>query len=289
MSKWIQAFLSLTLTFVTSTTLASSDSFSIGTWHTSGLQNWQTIFPLHTKVIDGASELNYPHEDNYLVASFDKKLAKHQSLQFELGMTTSPITKIGTDSDWDYSKNNNLWYFGTFETQNKGLFLTIDWKKCLTKHTNLLAGYHYNRNLYSMKNGFYSIEDYANVNVPLVNLDSKYLMIYQGPHFGIQHTIPLTNTIALIGSFIYSPLLLAQGQGWWNLRDLSFAHTGTARMFDTKIGLQFAINSASVFSLGYRYQNFSLYNGRENTNPDIVWNKALNVQQGYYMTGTRSF
>lgn len=289
MSKWMQAFLSITLTFVSTAASASSDSFSIGTWHTSGLQSWQTTFPLHTKVIDGASELNYPYENNYLVASFDKKLAKHQSLQFEVGMTTSPITKSGTDSDWDYSQNNNLWYFGTFDTQNKGLFITANWKKALTKRTDFLTGYQYNRNFYSMKNGYYSVENYSKVNVPLVSLDSSYLMIYQGPHFGIRHTIPLTNTTALIGSFIYSPLLLAQGHGWWNLRDLSFTHTGTAKMFDTKIGLQIAINSISAISLGYRYQYFSLYDGQENTNPDIIWSKAVNVQKSYYMTGIMKF
>jgi hypothetical protein len=289
MGKWPRTFIVfLSLLSTTAPTLAAD--FSLGSWHTSGLQTWRTTFPLHTATVDGASELSYPHTGNYLVATYENKLSQKQTLEIEAATTTTVGKKTGSDSDWDYSISNNLWYYGNFDTQDKSTFFNINWKQHHDDHTDFFWGYTYNTNHSSMTNGLYSIYNYNPVHTTLTDFNSQYIMTYQGPHVGVTHTIPLTKTIRAIGSVTYSPLLLAQGSGWWNLRDLSFEHTGSGQMLDTTIGLQFSTTPKnSSITLGYRYQYFSLYTGTENLSPDITWKKAINTQRGYYITGNLLF
>lgn len=291
MYKRIPFFLIFTLFFLTIPSMVSAADITVGTWSTSGSQLWRTVYPLHTAtVIDGASELYYPHAGTYLTASYENKLDPNHSLFIEGGLLTAPTTKTGSDSDWDTSQNSGLWYYGQFKTTDKGHFITADWRHHTTPTTTIFAGYTYNINHYSMTDGVYSISNYASVNQALPTLDSHYTMIYQGPHLGISHEFPLTPKLTVIGSFSYAPLLLAQGHGWWNLRDLSFDHAGTAQMLDTSIGIRYANTPQNIaITMGYRYQSFQLASGKENLSSTVSWDKATNVQQGYFLTGEKKF
>ncbi|MBC8014528.1 MAG: hypothetical protein H7X79_02150 [Sporomusaceae bacterium] len=290
MYKWCRFFLMITLLLLTFPGATSAADVSVGVWHAAGSQQWRTVFPLHTHLVDGASELYYPQSGKYIIASYEKPISPRQSISIEGGIMADLPQSIGSDSDWDTSKSPALWYYGEFKTKAKNHFITVDWKRHATHNTTFFYGYTYNRNYNSMTDGLYTIRDYTAVYSPLPDLNSYYTMSYQGPHVGIIHNAPLTNKITAIGSLSYSPYGLAQGHGWWNLRDLDFRHTGTAQMLETKIGLRFALNQKnSSITLGYRYQSFRLLRGSENLSPDISWVKANHIQQGYYFTTEMKF
>lgn len=287
MYKWLKVFLITILLLPSSTTTYAAD-VSLGVWHATGSQLWRTVFPLHTNLIDGASELYYPYSGNYLTASYQATIAPKQSLFIEGGVLANTPSSLGSDSDWDTSKNNNLWYYGQFQTKANNYYLTTDWQKHANNNTTVFYGYTYSANHHSMTDGLYTITNYTAVHDTLPNLNSYYTMIYQGPHVGLIHNLPLTTKITLISSLSYAPYVLAQGHGWWNLRSLDFNHTGSAQMFDTKIGLRFGSKLAGI-TLGYRYQAFKLLHGFENLSPDVSWAKAAHIQQGYYFTSEMSF
>ena len=290
MYKWCRFFLVIPLLLLTSPGAAKAADVSVGVWRTEGSLLWRTVFPLHTHRIDGASELYYPQSGNYIVASYEKPLSLKRSLFIEGGILADATSNIGSDSDWDTSRSPALWYYGQFKTKANNYFITVDLKRRATPNTSFFYGYTYNTNYNSMTDGLYTIRDYTAVHTPLPNLNSYYTMSYQGPHVGVIHTIPLTNKITAIGSLSYSPYGLAQGYGWWNLRDLEFHHTGTAQMLDTKIGLRFALTPKdSSITLGYRYQSFRLLKGREDLSPDISWTVANHIQKGYYFAAEMKF
>ena len=290
MHKWTLFFLSCTLLLLTSSAVTSASQVSIGNWQTSESLLWRTTFPLHSTLVDGASELHYPNSTNYLVVNYENPISLKQSFSIEGGIITDGTSNMGSDSDWDTSQSKELWYYGQFKTNNTGHFIRIDWKQHTSKNTSLFYGYTYNINHYSMTEGLYSIINYVAVNEPLPTLNSHYTMIYQGPHVGIIHKVPLSNQLTVIGSLSYSPWALAQGHGWWNLRTLNFEHMGSAQIFDTMIGLHFTPQlQATTITLGYRYQNFKLIKGWENSSPEISWNKATTIRQGYYFSVEKKF
>ncbi len=274
-----------------STTLAAD--ITLGAWHADGSQLWRTSFPLNqTGGINpgsnnGASQLYYPQSGNYLTAVYENQISPIKKFQIEAGLMGNIHHANGSDSDWDYSQSQNLWYYGEFNTGGHSSYVNIDWKEKTGANTEFFYGYTYRNNYFRMTDGLYSIEAYGATADSLPALDSTYRMVYQGPHVGITAHSPLTAKLSLVGSLSYSPLILAQGNGWWNLRDLSFAHSGSAQMLDTSIGLRYAVvpNKATI-TLGYRYQWFSLFRGWESISPDISWEKATNIQRGFYIAGT---
>lgn len=289
MYKWSHFFLIITL-LLTSPAVTHAADISVGVWHASGSELWRTSFPLHTTLVDGASELYYPHSGNYVLAHYENNISPKQSLSIEGGIMTDATSNTGSDSDWDTTQSTDLWYYGQFKTTSKGGFLTIDWQQYTSNNTSIFYGYTYNINHYSMTDGLYSILNYGAVNESLPTLNSHYTMVYQGPHVGMIHKVPLTNKLTAIGSFSYSPWALAQGHGWWNLRNLNFEHVGSAQMLDTSIGLLFTPKpQTTAITLGYRYQYFKLITGWENMSPDISWDKATTIRQGYYFSVEKRF
>lgn len=290
MYRWTCFPLLITLLFLTSPAVTYAADLSIGGWRAAGSLQWRTTFPLHTQLVDGASELYYPQSGHYIVASYENPISRKQSLSIEGGIMADATNNIGSDSDWDTSQKSGLWYYGEFKTRAKNHFITADWKKHANNNTTFFYGYTYSMNYNSMTDGLYTIEKGNDVYKSLSNLNSYYTMSYQGPHVGIIHNVPLTRNITAIGSISYSPYALAQGHGWWNLRDLDFRHTGSAQLLDTKIGLRFALTPQnSALTLGYRYQSFRLLQGWENLSPEISWVKANYIQQGYYFMSEMKF
>ena len=290
MYKWALFFLTLTFLLLTAPVITSAAAVSIVNWHVSGSALWRTIFPLHTTRIDGASELYYPYAGNYVVTNYENSISPTQTLSIELGILTGAMSNTGSDSDWDSALSKDLWSYGQFKTKAKGHFITIDWKQHTRNNTSLFYGYTYTINHYSMTDGLYSIINSVAVNEPLPTLDSHYTMIYQGPHVGIIHKAPLTKKLTATGTLSYSPWALAQGHGWWNLRTLTFEHVGAAQLLDARVALAFTPRlQTTAITLGYRYQYLKLLKGWENTSPDISWDKATTIRQGYYFSGEIRF
>lgn len=268
--------------------MAAAAGLTVGLWPASGSQMWRISFPA-----DGVSELHYPHTSTYLTASYENDLPHKAKLRIEGGLASTIKAATGSDSDWDHARSSSLWYYGEFKTTGASGFVNIDWVKPAGKNTEYFLGYGYRRNNYRMTDGLYYIDNYVMSNPPnaLNGLDSTYSAVYQGPHIGIAGRSALSPRVSVVGSLAYTPLALVQGHGWWNLRSLDFVHTGAGRMVDAQIGLRYTpagVKNGSV-TAGYRYQHMSLYQGTENTGSEISWDKATNVQKGFYFASEFRF
>jgi hypothetical protein len=261
--------------------LAAAAQASLGLWPATGSQVWRISFPA-----DGASQLVYPHKSTYLTASYENSLPRWGKLRVEGGLASGVKAATGSDSDWNYTRNQNLWYYGEFKTSGASAFVNVDWVKPGGKDREYFVGYGYRQNAFRMTDGVYYIENYVAQNPPntLAGLDSTYTATYQGPHVGVKGKSDLSERVSVVGSLAYSPLALFQGHGWWNMRGLDFDHTGAGQMVDAFVGLRYALNGAkgSSVTAGYRYQYMSLYQGTESTSADISVDKAASVQKGFY-------
>lgn len=284
-------FKSLGLTLMLATLIllepitAEASTLSINNWQANGSQMWRIAFD------NGASELYYPQSGNYATINFEKPLSPVHKVSLETGLLGSIAPATGSDSDWDYSRSQDLWYYGAFQTGGNSTFVNIDFKHTVNDNTDFFYGYGYSNSHYIMTQGHYSIMDYNPVDTYLPTLNSTYSLVYHGPHVGLISTKQLAPTLALVGSVSYSPLTLVQGHGWWNLRDLAFEHLGTGQMLDGKIGLRYNVagRQDNALTVGYRYQYYSLFTGSESTSSEISWTKAVKVQHGWYMGGDFKF
>lgn len=271
--------------------LAYGADIALGTWHASGSEAWRTSFPLtsNTSLIDGASQLYYPHSGNYILASYENNIGNDKKLHIEGGIMGHIKNTIGSDSDFDYSQSNSEQYYGEFKTGGTSRFINVDIAQPISHNTELSYGYGYRINHFAMQNGSYLIWEYSSQNNKLDGLDSYYTAIYQGLHFGLKSEIPLQRKLTAIGRLSYSPLAIAQGHGWWNLRNLDFKHQAPAQMLDTDIALKWQSDQSTSVTVGYRYQQMSISKGWENLNSTITWNAATNIQEGLYVMGTTKF
>ncbi|MBP2645613.1 MAG: hypothetical protein H6Q75_1053 [Firmicutes bacterium] len=252
---------------------------------------WRITFPLGSN--QGASELFYPNSGTYLTSRYTSRVSDTTTLHLEVGLNSTIKQATGSDSDWDYSQTSNLWYYGTFTAGGKSGYFHIDWEKPLNRTCTVNYGYSYNRNSFTMTHGTYYIENYIVDNPPalLSNLASSYTISYQGPHIGISTKRKLSPSVSLDGTITVTPVALVQGHGWWNLRSLTFVHTGAGQMWDASLGINYAPQSSSRFNLvaGYRWQYSFLYQGVEDTSSSITWDKAVSNQHGFYLTSRFKF
>ena len=272
--KYLLCILTATLLF--HPTAAANELF-FGRWQTTGSQEWHISFPPN-----GASKLYYPQNAQYFLVNYCKPLG-HKTLQLEFGSNQVSLG-TGNDSDWDYTKNNDLWYYGKFNSAGHSYFANFNINTVHNKHSIFYYGYGYHHNEFTMTNGLYLIENYSPVSDLLPDLNSKYTITYQGPQLGLITESSLNNRLSFLSSITYSPLAMVNAHGWWNLRSLEFTQTGSAQMFDGNIALRYKIpskNNKTLF-LGYRYQQLSLIKGTENTSSSIVWDKAAHIQKGSY-------
>ena len=292
MNKLKTFLLAALLTFSTSGAALAAD-VSMGAWRASGSEVWRTSFPLYHKETnsysEGASELIYPHSGTYMLVGYETPIKARQKLRIEGGLMGSLNNAVGSDSDWDYGNSNMLWYYGEFKAGGNSGFINIDIVKSLSKSTEYFYGYGYRINHFRMTDGLYLIDKYKYEPYALDNLDSYYTTIYQGPHVGVNSQTSLSSKLSVIGTVSYSPIAIARGHGWWNLRNLDFKHQAPAKMFDADIGLRLKPDANSAITIGYRFQHLNIYKGWENLSSAITWEKATNVQKGFYITGMKTF
>ena len=271
--------------------IAHGAQLVLGSWQTTGSEVWRTTFPLSSasNTVNGASELFYPHSGSYLTANYENDIGAKRKLRIEGGIMANIGNAAGSDSDWDYSKSTNEQYYGEFITNGKSNFININLIRPINGTSELFYGYSYRMNRFRMQNGVYKIWDYDPVNLDFSSLDSYYSTTYQGLHIGLSAKAPIGSKVSVIGTFSYSPLAIAQGHGWWNLRGLDFKHQAPAQMLDGSIGLDWRPTQATSITLGYRYQRMFITKGWENLNSTVTWEKATSVQQGVYITGTNRF
>lgn len=288
MQKMARSLILATLVFLTWTGAAAAGELTLGQWPADGWQMWRITFPA-----DGASELRYPQSGTYLTVSYENVLKRGNKLRVEGGLTNGLRGRAGSDTDWDYTHSQNPWYYGEFKTTGASAFANVDFVRQGADGHEFFIGYGYRQNAFRMTEGVYYIENYTAQSPPdtLPGLDSTYTATYQGPHVGVRDRVALSPRVSVVGSLAYSPLTLVQGHGWWNLRSLDFDHSGVGQMVDAYVGLRYALNDSKTAAVtaGYRYQYMSLYNGAESTNGEVTWDKATNVQKGFYVSSEFRF
>ncbi len=286
MAKALRAWTLILVFLFSAAGTAAADEVALGVWPVTGSQLWRISFPPN-----GASELYYPHSGTYFTASYENMTPRRGGLRVEGGLINAVKPAVGGDSDWDYTQSSNLWYYGEFKTTGKSAYINVDWVKPAGADGEYFIGYGYRQNAFRMTDGVYYVENYATQSPPdgLAGLDSTYTATYQGPHIGVKGRSELSRRVSVVGSVAYSPLALAQGHGWWNLRSLDFDHTGAAQMVDAYIGVRYALGDKQAVTAGYRYQYMSLYHGTESTSADISWDKATSVQKGFYFASEFRF
>jgi hypothetical protein len=274
----------ITLFSISPPTLAAD--ISVGIWRTTGFQEWAISFPPN-----GASALYYPQSSLYTMFNYENKLAHQTALRIEGGIASKMTAATGTDSDWDYTKSGGLWYYGDFTTSGTSSFINADFKKKLNENSELFYGYSYRSNNFRMNNGTYYITNYVQQQPPesMPDLNSTYDISYQGPHVGVATKTNISPNLAVVGSLSYTPATLVQGHGWWNLRQLDFYHIGLGQMWDGSVGISYMPQKNASLTAGYRYQYASLYTGTESTSTDVSWDKATNIQKGYFFSGNIRF
>lgn len=298
MQKFIGVALLVSLLTVGAPFGAAAATLSVNNWQASGSQMWRITFPsstgglsTFTKTDTGASELYYPQSGTYAIVSYEEPLSPVHKVSVELGALQTMTPGTGSDSDWDYSRSQDLLHYGVFSTDGNSTLLNVDIKHAINSESEFFYGYGYSNSKYTMTQGYYSVMNGKDVNTSLPDLNSTYSLAYHGPHAGVAGSKQLAPKLALVGSLSYSPLTIVQGHGWWNLRSLDFQHLGTGQMLDGKIGLRYSVAGRrdNALTVGYRYQHYSLFTGTENTSDQITWSKAVKVQQGWYMGGDFSF
>lgn len=231
----------------------------------------------------------YPQSGTYIVANYENPIGSNRRLRIESGIMSNIDNAQGSDSDWDYSKNNAAQFYGEFNTSGTSAFMNIDSIKPVNDRTEFFYGYGYRINHFRMRNGTYKTWNYASTDMSFENLDSYYTTTYQGIHLGLSSKVPINSKLSAISTLSYSPLAIAQGHGWWNLRDLDFRHEAPAQIFDGTVGIAWQPAHALAVSAGYRYQHMSISKGRENLSTAITWEKATNIQKGFYFNSTYTF
>jgi hypothetical protein len=268
---------------------------TIGSWQVTGSQMWRTTFP--TTALSsgtdegGASELRYPQSGRYLTVNYEQAMSKNRTLRIEAGVMGSIQSGTGSDSDWNYSLyGNDLWYYGEFASTGRSMFATIDWVQKVDKNNERFWGYSYRDNSFIMTDGvYYRWENQDIAPLHLSDLHSTYKMIYQGPHMGWRYTAALSRKWLATGMLSYAPIAYVRGHGWWNLRDLPFSHNGPGQMLDVSLGIKYNLTAQTAITAGYRYQYHGLFHGWEDTDKDIRWEKATNIQKGFYLGGEMRF
>ncbi|MEG6585791.1 hypothetical protein [Dendrosporobacter sp. 1207_IL3150] len=291
MSKFMVLFIVFVLSAIAQNSSVKAATISIGNWAVDGSQMWRTSFPLNANGY-GSSELKYPHSGNYTTVSLETPLTNKKTLRVAGGFMGQIQNATGSDSDWNYPLGgNNLWYYGEFNTSGAANFIEISWVKKLNDTNSLSYGYSYSKSNYLMTDGVYYISNYQIESPPLQleNLHSTYTMIYHGPFIGIESEKKLSSKITAVGTIKYSPLAIAQGHGYWNLRDLDFRHMGIAQIIDTQAGLRFSVIKNGAVTVGYRFKQMDIYRGWEDLSPDISWDKATSRQRGIYINGEMKF
>lgn len=275
-------------------TVAWTATLSAGVWRASGSQIWRTSFPMAAgspTASRGASELYYPQTGMYGTVTYENTLSPTRALKIEAGFLARMQPGIGRDTDWESENAAAKWYYGEFASGGKSMFFNVDWVRKESPRLASFGGYGYRSNSFAMTDGIYYIVNNSVQNPPwqLSGLTSNYTITYQGPHIGWIYTAAPHGKLSPVLSLTYTPFAYVRGQGWWNLRSLDFTHYGPGQMLDASLALRYAPTNGALFALGYRYQRNSLYRGWENTNNDITWDKAANIQQGLFFNVSARF
>lgn len=291
-NKWIKATVLLCIpwTILTSTgeSTARYDAeatASVGAWTGIGEQKFVTSFPKVGN--DGArvvSRLRYPL--NSQMNEFTMEVPVGKQYFMRMGYANNTIKPgRGDDIDWDYSQNQNMWYYGTFSTSGGSQYYNIE---LVNKQVGFstVVGYRAQTNFFLMQDGHYEIINYdAEANQSLIGLNSTYEITYEGIWIGLQGEKAINPKVTVEGSVFYSPYLQVKAAGDWNLRPMTFEEKGNGQGVEGNVALKYAPHQQYDISVGYRYRWLRQEHGIDKTYYNgstyfADWDEAVSIQRG---------
>lgn len=244
-------------------------------WMAGGEQVW-SIAHYGWKI----SELVYPADTDFLVLTAEYRFREKWSVDASYGLGDCD-KGTGTDTDWVNFGNPNPTHLATCDSTGDASFGMVDlYYRFLANDLGYLdafLGYQQNENSFRMTNGQWVIYDSLPDTTPIPGLNSTYTMEYRGVRLGVRGETPLTRNRewTLEGSVAYLPWLEAEGKGYWNLRDMTFAQTGgEGDGIDAFVAVNYKPSRIPhlTFELGYRYMELKTSGGISRSNEaGSVW------------------
>jgi len=250
-----------------------------------------------------ASELHYPFTKRVLSLCGENNLTSHFSvyLSYELGKINQDIS---TDTDWLLSISEEPWmktkqpFYG--QTQLSAIKIGYRISESgdkLRSQLSIFSGYHIYKLFVKMVDPVtYEIVEYEPANETIrVGLDSTYEIMYKGVKFELGGRFYFSPQFYLRGNLSYSPLLIIEANGYWNLRDMSITQSGTGDGIEEEISLNYSPTSSWQIGLTYRHMVFDLKKGNFiNKLPDGTtgygnWNSAQLMDKTIFISAIYKF
>lgn len=263
-------------------------SFGIEEWFTSGDAGWQISFPYSDLDSGGngsgiiESELRFRHINGPVtIAHTSSTLNPAWKLYASIGFG-SISGGSGSDTDRDNPAAGGVIVFSesTQDIYGDITRYTLDFSYRKTYSDNnqspwgIMFGFlHYEDSLI-ITNGVQTISEngwwwdpYPNPPLgPFPNLYSTYDFSWNALKIGASYHHEFADCIYLTGSFSAYPLVQYQGEGYWNLRDMTFKHKATTGFgYESALGLRYLITDTTELSAGYRYFHLKAENGTDTT------------------------
>jgi len=165
-------------------------------------------------------------------------------------------TLIGTDKDF---KNNEprVWLLAEFKTKPKLNRTYIDFGYNFGRDNNdiqIFATYTKYSSKFSMTDGVTKIWLWSLRNQPFP-LQSWYQAKWNAIGLGLHYNQPIRKWLLIGGKIRYFPKFTIKGNGYWDIRNLTFEHRGTdSEMFSVNFDLSFKPVNFCVFKVGYNLE-----------------------------------
>jgi len=257
-------------------------------WFSSANAKWQISFSYDniSSVGNGSgrmeSELNFKHIDSPITI-FRGGGSLNPEWAIDVSIGYGSITGgQGTDTDRDFPSTGGVTVFSESKENISGdaRFWGIDFNYRARYSDNtqsplglILGFFHYEDNLL-ITDGVQTISlsgwwwnPYANPPLgPLSGLRSTYDFSWNTLKVGGLYEGTLNKHFSFSGTLSAYPLVSYMGEGYWNLRDMSFEHKATSGFgYETTLGIKCLFTDTAEFTAGYRYFYLKAANGTDVT------------------------
>ncbi len=262
-------------------------SFGFQEWFTSGEAGWQISFPYDNTSSSGGtgrieSELNFKHIDSPItILRGGGRLNPEWTIDVSIGYG-SITGGQGTDTDRDFPSTGGVIVFSESKEDISGdvRFWGIDlnYRKRYSDNTQspwgLILGFSHYEDSLLITDGVQTISLpgwwWGGTNPPLGPfsqiLHSTYDFSWDTLKVGGLYEAPLTEYVFFSSTLSAYPLVSYQGEGYWNLRNITFKHEATSGFgYEATLGIKYLFSDTTEFTAGYRYFYLKAQNGTDTT------------------------
>ncbi len=274
--------------------------FGIEEWLTSGDAGWQISFP-YTDADSGGngsgrieSELRFRHINGPVtIIHASGALGPEWRLDASIGFGTISGGR-GTDTDRDYPSAGGVIVFSESTQDIAGdisrYAIDLSYRKTYPDRNRspwavMLGFLHYEDSL-AITNGVQTIskpgwwwDPYSNPPLgPFSGLHSTYDFSWSVVKVGASYQYSSSSGVSLSGALSAYPFVNYQGEGYWNLRGMTFTHKATTGFgYEAVFEIEFPLTDTAELSAGYRYFHLKAENGTDTTYFSGVYGGAANL------------